>query len=76
MGFFMMIRCSFAPDGTCGHCCNALATQVGLQETTATKNGIYYARRCDKCAAIQGGENKGISVFVPIDFSKHINLWN
>ena len=71
----MKTNCSFAFPGTYGHECGAPAVVVGTKRVTSTKTGIYYARRCAKCAAIKGGENIGITSWQPFDEAAHINQW-
>ena len=68
-------QCTFAFPGTYGHECGAPATLVGVRNSRLTKSGIYYARRCDKCATVKGGENVGINGFQPFDLEKHVNEW-
>ena len=70
-----MTHCGFAYPGTYGHECGSPATVVGTRDTDLTKNGIFYARRCDKCAAIKGGENIGLTQWQPFDPVKHANQW-
>lgn len=70
-----MIGCSFAAPGTYGHECGAPATKVGAKKSNLTKSGTYYARRCDDCAKIKGGDNIGIESFVPFDPAVHVNRW-
>lgn len=67
------LSCSFAAPGTYGHECGARATLVGAQPSDITKGGIYYARRCAECAQIKGGENAGITQFVPFNPDIHRN---
>lgn len=71
----MNVACGFAYPGTYGHECGAPAVVVGVKSSDLTKSGIYYARRCDKCAAIKGGENKGITRWEPFNPSHHVNVW-
>lgn len=63
-------RCTFAFSGTYGHECGAPAVKVAV-ETGVAKNdglnsewvdGIFYAGRCEQCAAIKGGENAGRTI--------------
>lgn len=68
-------HCGFAFPGTYGHECGSPATLVGVRKSDLTTNGVFYARRCAKCATIKGGENAGISSFLPFDASKHANAW-
>ena len=71
----METHCSFAFPGTYGHECGSAATMVGIGRTDLTKDGIYYARRCDKCATHKGGENTGITQWQRYDTEKHVNNW-
>lgn len=70
-----MTNCTFAFPGTYGHECGAPATKVGIQASTKTKNGVYFARRCEACAKRKGGENSAITYFEQFDPAKHINHW-
>ena len=71
----MNICCSFAHPGTYGHECGAPAVVVGVKPSDLTKAGIYYARRCDTCASIRGGENKGITRWEKFNPVQHVNQW-
>lgn len=66
-------HCSFAFPGTYGHECGAPATLVCARPSDLTRTGIYWARRCAKCATHKGGENRGLSQFVPFDPAVHVN---
>lgn len=68
-------NCSFAFAGTYGHECGKPATVVAVRKTDMTKSGIFYARRCDDCAKISGGENNGTLRFEAFDADKHQNHW-
>lgn len=68
-------HCGFAQPGTYGHECGAPAKWVGLKKVDSTKNGIFYARRCNECKGIRGGENTGISKWEVFDEVKHANQW-
>lgn len=68
-----MDKCSFAFPGTYGHECGAPAVKVGVKKSRETKNGIFYARRCAKCAEIKGGENTGVERWEDFDPAKHKN---
>lgn len=70
-----MTSCGFAFAGTYGHECGAPAVKVGIKQVDSTRNGIFYAHRCAKCAAIKGGENIGISHWLPFDPVQHANQW-
>ena len=71
-------RCTFAWSGTYGHECGAPAVKVAVETGVAKHeglgtewvDGIYYAGRCEKCAAIKGGENAGRTI-EPLD--GHVN---
>lgn len=67
--------CGFAAPGTYGHECGAPATKVGFKKSCSTKNGVFYARRCDNCAAIKGGDNLGIFKWEKFDSVSHVNQW-
>ena len=66
-------HCSFAFPGTFGHECGSPATKVGIQESTVTKNGVFYARRCNVCATYKGGENAGTQKWVKYNPEIHVN---
>lgn len=66
-------RCTFAWPGTYGHECGKPATLTAAAPSEYTVDGIFWARRCASCAAIKGGENAGLSSFVPFDPKVHIN---
>ena len=68
-------HCSFAFPGTYGHECGSPAVLVATSKSTATRNGLYFARRCEKCAQIKGGENTDLSAFVPYQPELHRNQW-
>lgn len=68
-------HCSFAYPGTYGHECGAPAVMVGVKFGAGTKNGVYYARRCQKCASIKGGENSGIAKWESYNKESHKNQW-
>lgn len=70
-----MNHCSFAFPNTYGHECGAPATKVATHESKLTRNGIYFALRCDKCASIKGGENSRLSAFLPFNPEIHRNEW-
>lgn len=67
--------CSFAYPNTYGHECGAPATKVGIQASDKTKNGVYFAARCDACAKIKDGENSRITYFEDFDPARHVNQW-
>jgi len=67
--------CTFAWPGTYGHECGQPATLVGVAPSKMTTDGIFYARRCAKCAQIIGGENTGVRGFWPYDPALHVNKW-
>lgn len=71
----LKVRCGFAQAGTYGHECGGPATLAGARKSDLTKSGIYWARRCPECAKIKGGENIGITNFVPLDQAQHVNEW-
>ena len=68
-------RCGFAWPGTYGHECGREATQTFVFSAENTRDGIYYAGRCDECAKIKGGENRGVQWILPRDPSTQINKW-
>jgi hypothetical protein len=68
-------HCGFAYPGTYGHECGKPATLVGECQSDHTKDGRFFARRCVACAQIKGGENTGISKFVPFQADVHVNQW-
>lgn len=64
-------------SGTYGHECGATATLVAVRDNCKlTHDGMYYARRCESCAKIRGGENAGTLRFESFDSAKHVNNWN
>ncbi len=67
--------CNFAWPGTYGHECGDPAKWSGSKYSDLTKSGIYHTRRCDACVKIKGGENAGLSAFVPFDPILHRNEW-
>ena len=71
----VMTHCGFARPGTYGHECGAPAVKVGLMKVSSTKNGVFYARRCEQCASIKGGENAGIYQWQAFDAAQHVNQW-
>lgn len=69
-------HCSFAHPGTYGHECGKPAVVVGITKSeTGTIDGLYYHRRCRSCSTIKGGENAGITEWIPFDPAVHINRW-
>lgn len=58
--------CSFAYPGTYGHECGRPAEQVAVFKSERTMDGLFFAGRCDECAAERGGENSGLIRFEPI----------
>ena len=70
-----MTHCGFAHPGTYGHECGAPATKVASEKSEKTRNGLFYARRCDKCAQIKGGENTGLRNWQAYRPEVHINQW-
>lgn len=69
-------KCGFAMSGTYGHECGAPATQVAVKRSELTHSGTYFARRCDSCAKICGGENANTLRFEPFEPARHVNDWN
>ena len=69
----MHTHCSFAFPGTYGHECGSPAVKVAIRKSDVTKNGIYYARRCAKCATIKGGENSGLTQWQDYQPATHVN---
>lgn len=67
--------CNYARAGTWGHECGKPATHAASFQSDQTKSGIYYGRRCDDCATIEGGENAGVISLEPLDQHKHRNDW-
>ena len=67
--------CNFAFPGTYGHACGKRATLAASHPSTETKSGVFWSRRCPECAKIRGGENRGLSAFVPFDPVAHRNEW-
>ncbi len=67
--------CGFAWPGTYGHECGAPAVLVGKIKSDTTRTGIYFARRCEACAAIKGGENAGLFGIEKYDPAAHVNQW-
>jgi hypothetical protein len=67
--------CTFAPAGTYGHECGRVATVTAVKRSSATKDGIYYAARCERCAAIKGGENALTMRFEARNPAVHVNRW-
>lgn len=67
------LSCGFAYPGTYGHECGAKAILAGSRKSDLTKSGIYWAKRCASCAAEKGGENAGITNFVPFNPDIHVN---
>lgn len=72
-------KCQFAPPGTWGHECGKPATVVAVTKSTpfcsysATRSGLHYSGRCDRCAAIVGLENTSVIRFERIGESEQIN---
>jgi hypothetical protein len=69
----LQTSCGFAHAGTYGHECGAPATHVGVRKSDITKSGIYYARRCQSCMTIKGGENSGVIRFEAFNPETHRN---
>ncbi len=69
------VGCGFAQAGTYGHECGAPATLVSPRKSDKTRSGVFWARRCDTCSKIVGGENIGLGAFVPFDPAVHVNEW-
>ncbi len=69
------MKCTFAFPGTYGHECGKPATLASKRESGTTKNGIFWALRCDSCAKIKGGENRDFDSFEAINETKHRNVW-
>jgi hypothetical protein len=69
------MRCNFAWPGTYGHECGATAVFAAASKSDRTTTGIYFARRCESCAKIKGGENAGILRLEPFNAEKHANTW-
>ena len=67
--------CTFSHPGTFNHECGKPATQVGVKYSKETHNGIFYAKRCEHCATIKGGENNGMLYFEPYNPATHLNKW-
>jgi len=59
-GFPISDKCGFAYPGTWGHECGRKATQVFVFKSDNTRDGLYFATRCDECAKITNGENVGL----------------
>jgi hypothetical protein len=68
-------HCTYAPSGTYGHECGAVATLTAIKNSTKTSTGLYYAARCVRCAGLQLGENSGVRFFEPRNPEKHVNQW-
>lgn len=66
--------CTFAWPGTYGHECGKPAVKVGVKQSKYTRDGIYYAGRCEDCSHIAGFENTGLQ-FEPFNPAVHINRW-
>lgn len=69
------MKCAFAFPGTYGHQCGKPATLASKRESGATANGIFWSFRCEACAAIKGGENRGFTSWEPVDENKQQNVW-
>jgi len=66
------LKCSFAHAGTYGHECGRPATLIAVKDATVGYTGAvswmpvpkpgdtYQTGRCDECAKIKGGENRGL----------------
>ena len=67
--------CSFAPVGTYGHECGRRAVFAGERPSELTISGTYYARRCEDCQKIEGGENAGITKWHRYNPRVHRNLF-
>ena len=67
--------CNFAFPGTFGHECGKRATLAAYKRSDMTKSGVFWSRRCTECAKETGGENRGLSAFVPFDPVAHRNEW-
>ena len=68
-------RCSFAYPGTYGHDCGRPATLAGSRDSEHTVSGVYWAPRCESCAAEHGGDNRGVTEWVTFDANLHRNEW-
>ena len=42
------LYCGYASPGNYGHECGAEATNVAVTVSQYTKNGLFYAKRCEK----------------------------
>lgn len=65
--------CGFAYPGTFGHECGKVAKFVGVKNSEATQNKVFFAGRCEEHRNTNGGENSDVLRFEPIDQSKHVN---
>lgn len=69
----MITQCSFAWPGTYGHECSQPAIKVAVFQAKKTRNGLFFTGRCEKCAAIKGGENSGLIRFEAL--ASQANEW-
>jgi len=69
-------KCGYAHPGTYGHECGRPAVFVGIQPSTYTSNGVFYAARCAECKELTGPDNRHIQRWEPLDPAKHINQWH
>lgn len=68
-------KCGFAHAGTYGHECGKPADRVAVKASTETTNRLFFIGRCDDCAKIVGGENRGVLRLEPFNPDAHRNLW-
>ncbi len=59
-------KCQFAYPCTYGHECGKPAVKIAVFETDLTKDGLFYAGRCDECSKVKGLENSGMLRFEEI----------
>lgn len=67
--------CTFAYPNTYGHECGGIARWAASMPSEHTTDGIFWARRCDKCRDEKGGENAGLRDWQAFDPAKHSNQW-
>lgn len=66
-------NCTYAPNNSFGHECGKPATVAASKQSKFTKNGVYFALRCDNCKNGKGRDNAGLSKFFTFDAAVHVN---